>query len=126
MALLCQLMTSPIEACSPSSTWRPLTLERRLSDADLAVYAMTVSILNDTMANETHSIGFILLHIEVLVSLNPCIYTKGIIGGVAGVFWYRKPKCCCRATRTSRSFVELGNTYSLQFMVSAIVRMVLA
>ena len=74
MALLWQLMRSPIETVSPSASWRSLPLDRRLSDANLVVYAKTDSIQNYTNANATQGIGYLFLHIFVLVSPIRCLF----------------------------------------------------
>ena len=55
VALVCQLMTSPIETCDQPPGWTWLPLERRLSDAKLVVYAKAVDIQYKyyTVANTT-------------------------------------------------------------------------
>ena len=68
LVLLCQLMASPIVTFYSSTGWRSLPIERRLSDADLVVWAKAMSIQNVTAANETQSIGYLLLHITVWLS----------------------------------------------------------
>ena len=88
VVLLFHLMVSPIGTLSSSANWRSLSIEWRLSDADLVVWAKAMSIQNGTVSNETQSMAYLLLQIRVLVSLNPCVCTKDIINGFAKVLWY--------------------------------------
>ena len=99
VVLLSHLMGSPIGTLSSSANWRSLSIERRLSDAELVVWAKAMIIQNGTVSNETQSMAYLLLQIRVLVSLNPCVCTKDIINGIAEVLWYIYDKCHSWTTR---------------------------
>ena len=78
LAFVCQWSMSPADACSMPTGWRPISLERRLYDADLVVYARAVGIRYSPYK-------YLLLYIQVQVSPHQCS-TPVIIGSGEQVF----------------------------------------